>query len=192
VFTSDRPCWLYQAVSACTTLCIQQVHTSQQTAALSTSAQHYGTSAYLFQCVSSVVHIQQLGCVDMVHKPCACSSDHNHQTTSRQLQTTEQFKLSRLVVGFACVFSCQVGKQQSQGVPGCVYVLHKPVHAAATRTAGKLQLHIRAAQHASNHLCMPLLVNRVVKRNLHAGSIWLCVTRLCVHVAQTLYTQQQN
>jgi hypothetical protein len=28
----------------------------------------------------------------------ACSSDHNYQTTSRQLQATELFKLSRLVV----------------------------------------------------------------------------------------------
>jgi hypothetical protein len=65
---TDKP-----AVLAC---CTNPVHTTGTTPAsrqlpLSTASctTCYGTSAYLFQCVSSVVHISACTCVDMVHKP---------------------------------------------------------------------------------------------------------------------------
>jgi hypothetical protein len=158
---TDKPCWLYQAVLAC---CTNPVHTTGTTPAsrqlpLSTASctTCYGTSAYLFQCVSSVVHIYQLvlGCVDMVHKPFACSSDHNYQTTSRQLQATELFKLSRLVVVCLRFLWCQVGQA---AIAGCTWLCVRLARTLCMwqqpeQLANSCNCTVRAAQHASNHLC---------------------------------------
>jgi hypothetical protein len=126
--------------------CTNPVHTTGTTPAsrqpLSTASctTCYGTSAYLFQCVSSVVHIS--ACTLAVLTNFACSSDHNYRTTSRQLQATELFKLSRLVVVCLRFLWCQVRQRQLQVYLAVCTSCTNPVHVAATRTAGKqLQLH---------------------------------------------------
>jgi hypothetical protein len=99
-------------------------------------------------------HISACTCVDMVHKPFACSSDHNYQTTSRQLQATELFKLSRLVVVCLRFLWVRSASGNVQGVPGCVYVLHEPcAWQQPEQLANSCNCTVRAAQHASNHLC---------------------------------------
>jgi hypothetical protein len=91
----------------------------------------------------------------------------------------------------ACTFLCQVGQAAIAGVPRLCVRFAQTLCMAATRTAGK-QLQLQFELHNTPvSICMPLLVNRVGQAEpacrLHLA-VWC--TRLCVHVAQTLYTQQ--
>jgi hypothetical protein len=103
--------------------------TSQQTAATEHCELHnilWDIRIPVPVCQFGRTHISACGCVDMVHKPFTCSSDHNYQTTSRQLQATELFKLSRLVVVCLRFLSgVRSGKRQCR-VYLAVCVLHEP------------------------------------------------------------------
>jgi hypothetical protein len=89
-------------------------------------------------------------------------------TTTRQLAGSfkQLFKLSRLVVVCLRFLWCQVGKRQLQVYP--VYVLHEPcAWQQPEQLANSCNCTVRAAQHASNHLCASPGVY-VVQQNLHA------------------------
>jgi hypothetical protein len=94
----------------------------------------------------------------LTHKPFACSSDHNYRTTSRQLQATELFKLSRLVVVLRFFSGVRSGKRQCRVYLAVCTSCTNPVHVAATRTAGKqLQLHSSSCN-TPVIICVPRLV----------------------------------
>jgi hypothetical protein len=95
-----------------------------------------------------------LGCVDMVHKPFACSSDHNYRTTSRQLQATELFKL--LVVGCLRFLVSGQTKRQCRCTWLCVRLARTLcMWQQPEQLANSCNCTVRAAQHASNHLSSP-------------------------------------
>jgi hypothetical protein len=160
VLLTDKPCWLYQAVLACCTNPSNRYHTSQQTAATEHCELHnmlWDICIPVPVCQSVVYHISCTCCVDMVHKTFACSSDHNYRTTSRQLQATELFKLSRLVVVCLRFLWCRSGS--GIRVPGCVYVLHEPCACGSnqnswqTAATAQFELHNTPVIICASRLC---------------------------------------
>jgi hypothetical protein len=157
-YLTDKPCWLYQAVLAC---CTNPVHTTGTTPAsrqLPLSTASCTTWHTPHTCSSRlVVHIYQLvlGCVDMVHKPFACSVT----TTTRQLAGSSQLNClsSRLVVVCLRFLWCQVG----QAAPGCTWLCTSctnPVHGSnqnSWQTAATAQFELH---NTPVIICVPRLV----------------------------------
>jgi hypothetical protein len=165
---TDKP-WLYQAVLACCTNPVYNRYHTSQTAATEHCELHnmlWDICIPVPVCQFGRTYISLYLAVTWCTNP-ACSSDHNYQTTSRQLQATELFKLSRLVV--VCLRFLCAGRQAAiAGVPGCVCVLHEPCACGSNQNSWQTAATaVRAAQHASNHVCLAWCI-RVVQQNLHA------------------------